>query len=353
MMLAHRAVILHRCCCFRIPHLTTAISSSSCRLLSSSSNSNNSNEDWIPPSKPLAGDTVGAHAYTHVEEATELKQLERELLELEESNNNEGAQIIIQQQQEPPPPDPQPDWLQTRRSVLSKTSTVIDATVVADPLTKLDLDESIPVKTHTLLSAKELSLIIQVLGGENVKLVMDAQGRRGGRPHGIIVVTAEHFTLRRSIADGVIYQMRRRMLHEVGVVGAEQGVDGNVDDPHEAWIVVDCHHIVVHIFNRATRKAVDLEALWSGDDDMYRIDLTDENALDEYVANHPVPDDFYNASLSMVGGGPTNASWDDTLKQLQTSQWVAQSRPKQLGRRPAPMSKRKKPGMTSSRINRR
>jgi ribosomal silencing factor RsfS len=349
MMLAHRAMIL-RCCSFRIPRLTIAVSSS-CRLLSSSS-SGNSNEDWIPPTKPLAGDTIGAHTYTHVEEATELKQLERELLELEE--NNEGDQIIIQQQQQEQQPDPQPDWLQTRRIVLSKTTrTFIDATVVADPLTKLDLDESIPVKTHTLLSAKELSLIIQVLGGENVQLVMDAQGRRGGRPHGIIVVTAEHFTLRRSIADGIIYQMRRRMLHEVGVVGAEQGVDGNVDDPHEAWIVVDCHHLVVHIFNRKTRQAVDLEALWSGDDDMYRIDLTDEDALDEYVANHPVPDDFYNASLSMVGGGPTNASWDDTLKQLQTSQWVAQSRPKQLGRRPAPMSKRRKPGNASSRINRR
>jgi ribosomal silencing factor RsfS len=352
-MIAARAVILRGCSLRIRPHFTTTTVSLSLRLLSSSSSSGGNNdsnsEDWIPPTKPLAGDTAGSHKYTHVAEATELKQLERELIELEKSEANDDQQQLQEQQQ-------QPDWLQTRRSVLiSKSSSYIDTTAAdrGDGLTKLDLDD-IPVKKHTLLSAKELSLCIKVLGGYNVQLVLDVPKRMGGRPLGIIVVTAEHFTQRRSIADGIIYQLRRRSLQEVGVVGAEQGVDGNVDDPNETWIVVDCHSIVVHILDGKTRDAVNLEALWSGDDDMYRIDLTNEDALDDYVAHNPVPDHFYNTSL-LPGGGSTNSSWDDTLKQLQTSQWVAQSRPKQqpwAGRRPPP-PKRKKASAAVPRIKRR
>lgn len=275
----------------------------------------NSTEDWIPPQKPLAGDTAESHRYTHVEEAEELKQLERDVKEIE-----------------------QPDWLQTRRQVMQKSKDVFtsSSTPTAGTLnTKLDLEE-IPVKQHTLLSPNEISLCIRVMGGENIQLVLDIKGRMGGMPQGIIVVTAEHHTQRRAIAETIIDQLRKRQLQDVGVVGAEFGMDGDANDPSQGWVVVDCHNFVVHIQNQQTRKAINLEALWSGKDDMYRINLDDEDAIDTYVAENPVPED-YNTSL--------RGEWDMTIRQLQTSQWVSS--------RPAPVSRVTRKKSSASRRKRR
>ena len=77
--------------------------------------------------------------------------------------------------------------------------------------------------------------------------------------------------------------LKARKLHERGVIGASQGVEGGQDiftNKHsrnrarrngamnssgkmdDDWMVVDCENIHVHIMEEATRKCLNIEGLW-------------------------------------------------------------------------------------------
>jgi Ribosomal silencing factor during starvation len=110
-------------------------------------------------------------------------------------------------------------------------------------------------------------------------------------------------------------------LQQVGVLGAELGADGNMDDPNENWFVVDCRNYVVHIQDAKTRKAVNLEGLWSGKDGLHKVSMYDDDAVEDYVAANPVPHDYTGGGTSYFAG-----DWEDTIKQLERNRWTATPR---------------------------
>jgi ribosomal silencing factor RsfS len=186
-----------------------------------------------------------------------------------------------------------------------------------------DQDEAewLEVKVHALLSRDEIAYCLRMLGLTGVVAIMDSKDkpRMGGGTAGMIIATALTLHQLRSAADGLVRQLRRRRLHEVGVVGAELGPEGSsssLRDAHESWYVVDCQNYVVHLMDEPTRKALRLEDLWSGKDGLHRLDLLDENAVDEYVSQNPVPDEYSRRVMSYEGG---NA--DEVLRQLEKIRW--------------------------------
>jgi hypothetical protein len=88
--------------------------------------------------------------------------------------------------------------------------------------------------------------------------------------------------------------LRWRKLHAMDVVGAQLGVEGNEQqaNSNSNWLVVDCRNYVVHIQDEATRNDVNLQALWTGEYPLFRLNRGDENAVEDYVAAHPVPDTY-------------------------------------------------------------
>jgi ribosomal silencing factor RsfS len=205
------------------------------------------------------------------------------------------------------------DWLQTRRQVLQENE-ALDMLPPDQAKSQRNRMSDIPVKKHTLLSKDEIASCLQAMGGRDIKVIIDLERRMGGIL-GIILVTAVTRSQIRVLADALVRQMRRRQLEEVNVVGAQLGPEGNTQD--DGWWAVDCRNFVVHIQDEETRWAVDLEALWSGNDDLHGVDPLDEEQVDDYVAQNPVPASFGRPSFEL----------SDTLKQLEKSRWTQSQRP--------------------------
>jgi ribosomal silencing factor RsfS len=239
--------------------------------------------EWIPPSRPLAGDQGQTHLYERslqkdeddVEEddseEAELRKIEEELKRLEEFAQR---QVAVDE-------DTSVDWLQTRRAKLGHEG--IDMMQPEEASKRKHEMSDIPVKERTLLSAKEISFCLTSLGGEDV-FVLPPQSDQQGR----MLVTASSSHHLRSLAELLVRQLRRRNLHKFGVIGAELGPEGS-DDPDETWLVVDCENYVVHLLDETTRRALNLEALWTGKDGLHRLNALDEEAVEDYVAANPVP----------------------------------------------------------------
>jgi ribosomal silencing factor RsfS len=174
--------------------------------------------------------------------------------------------------------------------------------------------ELLEVKLHTLLSRDEIAYCIRALGATDVVAILDSptQPRMGGGTLGMLVATALNVHQLRSVADGLVRQLRLRKLHEVGVIGAEMGPEGSFRDADESWFVIDCQNYVVHLMDETTRTALRLEDLWSGKDGMHRLNLLDESAVDEYVSQNPVPDEYNSHSFDA----------DEAFKHLEKLRWT-------------------------------
>lgn len=210
-----------------------------------------------------------------------------------------------------PPDRPAVDWMRTRRQALGQ-----------DGQTLLNIDsieEDIPVKIHTLLTLAEISKCAEALGGHDIMFLPDnPRNKRMGDALGMIVVTGSTRKQLVEMADSLVYHMRRRKLDEKDVPGAMTGPEGDQfsagsdqDNNNTGWVVVDCHNYVVHFQDERTRDHIDLVGLWTGTDELHSIDPSNEDAVEDYVAAHPVPADF----------GGSDYHFDDTLKQLEKSRW--------------------------------
>jgi ribosomal silencing factor RsfS len=250
--------------------------------------------EWIAPSRPLVGDLGQSHLYVkknemeEEDEELELQRIERELeklnvLEQHVPTATSAANTV--------------DWLATRRSKLSMSPSLEN---------ELQTD-SISVKRGMFLSSLEIKKCLESQGGQDVIIAKPTEAGAG-----YILVTANTNHLLRSLADTLVRHLRQRDLHLMGVVGAELGVEG-ADDPTETWLVVDAGTYVIHLQDARTRKAVNLEALWFGTDKLRRVNAHDEEAVETYIAENPVPED-YNVSWSR--------DWDETMKDLQKQRWT-------------------------------
>jgi ribosomal silencing factor RsfS len=205
------------------------------------------------------------------------------------------------------------DWLQNRRQALNNTAIDMLPPSQAQSL-KDDLAE-IPVKMHALLTKDEIAGCLESLGGRDITIILDdPHHRRMGGAMGIIVVTASTQTQMRVLADTLVRQMRRRKLQEVNVLGAQFGPEGtnSTTSSDDTWFVVDCRNYIVHFQDEWTRDAVDLKGLWSGKDSLHRIDPSDEDQIEAYIAKNPAPSGFGRSTFEL----------DETMKQLQKSRWT-------------------------------
>lgn len=294
--------------------------------------------EWVPPGRPLTGDKGQSHLYTHVEEAEELRRIEKELQLLDQDTS--PTTVVAVEEAAPVEEAPSVDWLKTRRAMLAGQPIGLKMMKPQEAASaKHAMVDDIPVKEHMLLSRKEIAICLEAMGGQDIQVVLDAPGvkSRMGGPKGIILVTGTNHTQLRTLADTLVRQLRRRKLQDVGVLGAEVGADGNLDDPNENWFVVDCRNYIVHIQDAKTRKAVNLEGLWSGKDGLHRVDMSNDEAVENYVASHPVPHDYTGGGSAYFAG-----DWDDTLKQLEKNRWTTPR-----GRPVVPKRKRKTSGRKS------
>jgi ribosomal silencing factor RsfS len=289
--------------------------------------------EWIPPDRPLSGnsDNEAPRLFPHVLEkqrregeddeewelrviAEELRHMEQQEKEAALANPRATTQSAVTHTNEE-----KVDWLKTRRSALGQEdgTSGIDMMTPNEAVSRKQDMSDIPVKMHTLLSKDEIATCLDALGGRNITVVLDnPKLRRMGGPNGMVFVTVSTNTQMRTLADALVRQMRRRKLQNVGVLGAELGPEGNTDSD-ETWMVVDCMNYIVHLQDKKTRKALDLEGLWSGKDPLHKIDTFDEEAVEKYVEDHPVPG----------GYGQSAMDWDETVKRLQKNRWTAPHRP--------------------------
>ena len=137
-----------------------------------------------------------------------------------------------------------------------------------------------------------------------------------------MVATGTSYSHIRILTDALVNNLRKRDLAKGGVVGALYGSEGG-DDPSSArrrrglpkkvndgWIAVDCGNFVVHVQDDVTRRSIDLEGLWSPDieqrgragHELRSLDLSDEEAVDEYIAKNPVPDEYTESLIDVSSG---------------------------------------------------
>jgi len=212
--------------------------------------------EWIPPNRPLVGDKGQPDLHAGNEE--------------EKTATDTSNQSM--------------DWLATRRTKQSEITMGIPNKSRRFAGAELD------VLPGVLLSSKEIEQCLIAMGGLDYFLKPDDENRTGG-VDGVILVTAtssQHLYL---MTDTLVRQLKQRNLHNFGVDGAARS-SKRARDHNETWVVVDCDNYVVHIILEDARRHLNLEALWSGEDDLLNLDFLDEKAVDDYVARNPVPEGY-------------------------------------------------------------
>ena len=233
-------------------------------------------------------------------------------------------------------------------------------------------NSQIPVVIHTLLKTSELISSLIAQGGTDVRVIdtsdLESVHGVGIGCDSILLVTGRNPSHIRVMADSIVRNLKARRLHERGVMGAMQGAEGGQDvftnrrsrnraRRHGAantsgridddWMVVDCDNIHVHVMEETTRRCLNIESLWDLKDPseyrtpcdlfvspvtktnidfctpgfcrvslftdsdgriMRRINLDDDDALDEYITRNPIPDE-YAAKIFNDGGGRRSDGW--------------------------------------------
>ena len=213
-----------------------------------------------------------------------------------------------------------PDWLSTRRQKLSQP-TAMDMLTPADAR-KRRRETDIPVIKYTLLSSEEIMQSLANGGGQDIKLIKPEKAMKSYLGcDGLIVCTATSHSHTKVLTDTIVQNLRKRGLAERGVIGAKFGSEGGEDPTMSArarrkrrighghksddgWMCVDCRNYIVHVQDELTRRTIDLEGLWSPGSEQRKalmsLEADDEDAIDDYVAENPVPDEY---TQSMIPAG--------------------------------------------------
>lgn len=272
----------------------------------------NEQQEWIPPDRPLVGDKGKYEDYDeqdHLDEEEQLRRLELELqLEEERQNQTPPADSTATAVEEPV------DWLQTRRSKQQLEG--IEMMTPDLGTSRKWQDSDVEVIPHTLLTKDEIMSCLTAMGGKDISYLPNTPERRMGATNGMLIATASSPTQISLLADTLVRQLKRRDLADMGVVGAVYGAEGS-DDKLDTWRVVDCSNYVVHIMDADTRKYLNLEALWSGNDPALLVNVNDEDAMDDYVAANPVPE----------GYNPNSNDWSASISQMERNRWIVPHRP--------------------------
>jgi len=225
---------------------------------------------WIPPNRPLVGDKGNYETQDGEEDTT--------ITNNTASNQSSSSSV---------------DWLATRRSKQSALTMGLPGKGVRFAGAELE------VLPGVLLSSREIEQCLTAMGGTDYLLLAsddeDLQ-RRMGNANGVILVTATSTQHLAVLAQTLIRQLKQRNLNNFGVSGAKRSSKrsrrGNASNGTDDWEVVDCANYVVNIMLKDTRRHLNIEAIWSGEDDLFYLDYSDEKAVDDYVARNPVPDEY-------------------------------------------------------------
>ena len=210
--------------------------------------------EWVPPDRALPGDLGQTHLYDN--------RNDQSSTETSSTTNTQAA----------------PDWLSTRRKALSMD--------VPDKNRKFAGAE-LEVLEGRLLSVTEIITCLTHMGALNVTTVPDPLKRMGGAD-GIVFSTATSSAHLQLLAETLVRQLKARKLGDRGVAGAKRGTAGKSSD----WELIDCYNYIVHIMLEQTRRDLNLEALWNGQDELFTLKINNDETVDKYVANNPVPDTF-------------------------------------------------------------
>jgi len=191
----------------------------------------------------------------------------------------------------------------------------------------------IPIHMYTLFTTSELSMSLLAQGGTDIHIINTSSNHpqhvnsTGGGGVGIgcdyiLLCTGRNPAHIRTLADSIVRNLKLRKLNERNVLGAMHGIEGGQDifsnkrsrnrarklgggggpgssgRMDDDWIVIDCDNIHVHILDDVTRKCLNIESLWdlsnpnSEGSKLRRINLSDDDEMDEYVTQNPIPDEY-------------------------------------------------------------
>eukprot|EP00551_Chaetoceros_affinis_P007346 CAMPEP_0203675208 /NCGR_PEP_ID=MMETSP0090-20130426/19525_1 /ASSEMBLY_ACC=CAM_ASM_001088 /TAXON_ID=426623 /ORGANISM="Chaetoceros affinis, Strain CCMP159" /LENGTH=447 /DNA_ID=CAMNT_0050541333 /DNA_START=290 /DNA_END=1633 /DNA_ORIENTATION=+ len=209
-----------------------------------------------------------------------------------------------------------PDWLSTRRSRLSPT----DLLTPEESSRAQQLDSEIPIIKDTLLSSNEIMTCLKNLGAIDVEhITPDEQTSPYFGWEGLIIATGTSYSHIRVLTDSIVKNLRKRNLAKKGIIGALYGAEGGEDNTSsrrrrglpkkvdDGWIAVDCGNFIVHVQDDLTRESIDLAGLWSPGErgrsgqELRKLDFGDEDAVDDYVAQNPVPDKYAESLFELSG----------------------------------------------------
>ena len=161
-----------------------------------------------------------------------------------------------------------PDWLKTRRASLEKNTS-----------------GAIEVKPLTLLTSKEIMDCLSGLGAVDVKLISSNLTTKYLQVAGMIIATGHNSSHLRILSNAIVRAMKQRQLAKRNVFGAKYGAEEGDD-----WIAIDAQNYAIHIMDKLTRKSINLEKLWmdEGDDEIRKIDLSNDDRIEEYVLKNPI-----------------------------------------------------------------
>ena len=281
----------------RTAHRWTALSRWS--MLFSSSNDT---EEWIPPNRPLVGDKGQTHLFPRKITFNKPEDLEEEQrsADIDERDDEPLSSVKFQaglalMAEKPmtatviPRPTDTVDWLASRRAKLQG----LEMMLPDQATTRRQQATDLPVIPGMLLSLRDIEQCMLTLGGLNIKFIKDGPEHRMGGAEGMIFISGTTTNHVKVMSDTLVRQLKKRDLAKRNVNGAMFGAEGSSNGDDD-WIIVDCSNYIVHFQLEETRKRYNLEHLWSGKDLLHKLDTQDEDAVEEYIRNNPLPPEIYH-----------------------------------------------------------
>mmetsp|Transcript_39010 Transcript_39010/g.94424 ORF Transcript_39010/g.94424 Transcript_39010/m.94424 type:complete len:556 (+) Transcript_39010:1515-3182(+) len=287
-----------------------------------------------------------------LEEELEQQAFEMELQQLDLQNETEGEEEEEEEEEKDnSPAEPAIDWLRTRRAALGESNDKNSGDNSSNSKLSSSSSSVIPVEEHRLLTRDEILTLLEFYGGHDIVVIDDdVQHPRMGGADGMIfcstspsssssdngAINGPIYQYQQSfrvmaLTRGLVEHMKERGLHEIGVPGAQlslgkksqqpgsqssrrsggsTGLGSSLESSSSSWQIIDCRNYIVHIMDPMTRSKFRLEALWTGKDPIWKLDWTDEDAVDKYVGDQQ-KQQHKQQRYDDDDNGDTGNPWDD------------------------------------------